>query len=798
MPKQIENIDIGLVEPEEFVDAARAAGAFVFDLETTGLDPKNDRIEGLALYVPPTDAVSRLGDLVRTKEDRPEMRAWYPFFDDSMKMWVQPDETIEEQAARLKYERTRDEADKLAWKKLRQKPVMQNLRPPMDQRDIMNRLRPLFENSPGTIAVAHNAKFDTAFLRFSSGTERGYWQYGGPLHRTEEEWEPMGGIRLADSMLADFLVDENFYAYGLKGRVKDLFGHEMKTYTEVTRNKRQGMFSFMADQIEALGTYAMEDCYWTWCLFEDRMKRLQEMTPGDDHRTGMGNLERIYWGIDMKIARIIEEMETTGILIDWRWLKKVTVELEENKEKILDEIQNRIGWMVNPNSAPQVSTLLFGPKEAGCLGLPTKGIKRGKTGQYSTGSKEIAHLSRVDPVVKLLLDWRSADTIQANFSVKLAELAQESTSGKIHSRFNQTGTKIFRLSSSDPVNLQNQPRKKNLIRKAFCSVHLDNLAEGMLPDELLYGADYGQVELRVAAHLSGDEGMIEVYNMVGGCNAEGGLPCKRYLHWACDECGHLWIPTRDQHPEAANEPDDSWLDWLGSENHETRLPHGQCPGCKDHHIEHQRRCRHVDLHQRTAEEVEVPRNPLAKNLNFGSLYRIGPFRFCQYADLFDEKGEARIDYAREVLDGWYKAYPAIPAFHDRTEKALHDNKWIAYTITGRQRRLARERYKNEYRAVTQGIQFQVSGSAQDILKVAMGRIWEEKERRANWCPPAERKLWRRTRFVIQVHDEIILIGPSALEAEIKHLIKTKMEGAAKLRVPLTADCKSGPTWDHIH
>ena len=778
MPKTLEDIDLGDVKPEDLIECARARGVYVFDLETTGLDCHQDRIEGVALYVPShEDAVTLLGDRVREGSAQVnggnEMRVWYPFFPGSMKMFVQPDESIEEQAARLKYERTRAPADHDAWKEIRRPPVMHDLLPAMNQQDTMERMRPLFEQSPGTIAVAHNAKFDTAFLRFASGCERGYWQPGGPLHRTEEEWEPMGGIHLADSMLCDFLVDENFFAYGLKGRVKDLFGHQMKTYTEVTKSRRQGMFSFMADEIEALGTYAMEDCYWTWRLFADRLAKLREMTPANNHPTGMGNLERIYWGIDMKVARIIEEMETTGIMIDYKWLKKVTADLEEQKEKILDDIQARIGWMVNPNSAPQVSTLLFGPKDAGCLGLPTKGIARSaKTGQYSTGSKEIAHLSRVDPVVKLILDWRSCDTIQANFSVKLADLSRASDDNKIRSRFNQTGTKIYRLSSSDPVNLQNQPRKKNLIRKAFCTAFVDQLEAGMEPDELLFGADYGQIELRVAAHLSGDEGMIEVYNMLGGCKAEDGTPCERYTKWSCDECGHLWTPEG------------------GSAD--------VCPKCGDSHVEHQRRCRHVDLHQRTAVSVGVPRNPLAKNLNFGSLYRIGPYRFCQYADLFDDKGEARVDYAREVLDGWYAAYPAIPVFHEKTERALHDNRWIAYTITGRQRRLARERYKNEYRAVTQGIQFQVSGSAQDILKVAMGRIWEEKERRSYWCPPAERKLWRRTRFVIQVHDEIILVGPRQLEPEIKELIRTKMEGAARLRVPLTADCKSGPSWDHIH
>jgi DNA polymerase-1 len=223
-----------------------------------------------------------------------------------------------------------------------------------------------------------------------------------------------------------------------------------------------------------------------------------------------------------------------------------------------------------------------------------------------------------------------------------------------------------------------------------------------------------------------------------------------------------------------------------------------CPKCGDEKIAHQRRCRHVDLHTRTAEDVDVPRNPLGKNLNFGSLYRIGPDRFCQYADLYDARGEARVEYARSVLQGWYKAYPAIEPFHIRVEDMLRSNGWIAYTLGKRRRRLDRERYKNEYRAITQGIQFAVSGTAQDILKKAMRDIWQEKWRRVRNSRPAERKLWMRYRFLLQVHDELILECPTELKEEGAEVMKTKMEGAATLRVPLPVDVKFGRCWDNIH
>lgn len=329
--------------------------------------------------------------------------------------------------------------------------------------------------------------------------------------------------------------------------------------------------------------------------------------------------------------------------------------------------------------------------------------------------------------------------------------------------------------SSKPINLQNQPRERGLIRKAFCAY-----LEGKDPDMLLFGCDYSQVELRVAAHLSGDAGMIETYMNVTGCKVVDGEACETYKSWACDDgdCGHKWTPALWDVPNGTHE----------------------CPNCKQkEHTEHMKRCRHVDLHTRTAEDAGVPRNPLAKNLNFGVLYRMGAPRFCQYADLYDDKGKPRVEYAQSVIDAWYTAYPGIQPFHEKTEWMLKGkNKWIAYTISGRARRLQRERWKNEYRAVTQGIQFQVSGSAQDIIKVAMFRLFEARNRKINNTMGETRRMWMKFRQIIQVHDEIMCEGPSQLKDEIIELMTYEMENAATLRVPLKTDVRCGRSWDDVH
>jgi len=590
-------------------------------------------------------------------------------------------------------------------------------------------------------------------------------------------------------MLLDFLGDENNYEYGLKARVKQLFKHEMVTYEEANRLKRQQVLSFMADDVQPLGIYAMEDARWTWKLYELALTRIMAEDPS-------GKLEHIFWNIDMKVCRILQEMEAAGVLIDWKWLRKITADLEKEKNEILTRIEERVGTTINPKSVPQVSTLLFGPREQGNLGINPRGLKLGKNGHYPTGSKQIGHLRRAHPVVADILDWRSCDTNQGGFSEKIEVLARNDPEGRLHSHFNQTGTIIFRLSSSDPINLQNQPRDRNFIRKAFCghlpdeeaeiAALLDPLEKKRREDELmvLVGADYSQIELRLAAHLSGDKAMIAVYNSVNGCQdliaPDGKLaPCPRFLHWYCDDCNKakradIFLPSLEcPKPKC-------------------------CPVCGSAKVKWQKRCRHVDLHQRTAEDVGVERDPLAKNLNFGNLYGVGPATFCTYASLYDENGNPRIDYAASIIEGWFAAYPGIKPFQKATEDHLRKNGWVAQTIFGRRHRLSKARDEDESKAIRQGIQFQVSGSAQDIIKIAMIHIVEERERRIAAAGAAERKLWRKVRMLIQVHDELMMEAPAALKLEVKDLMERNMRSAASLRVPLVVDAKIGNSWDDIH
>ena len=768
--------DLGWVDPAYLYAVIAHVGIYVYDVETYGagkdaLDPRKGRLDGIAFYVPagePKD-FGALGYY-----DGKPIRAWFPFNDFSFMCHIkvadigrlEPRLTLMGVYMQEIYDTAKDDKGR---PKKPEELILVNLRPPMDQNATMEKLRPIWTDLKDVIGITHHGKFDAGFLWVCPGTAH-------PI-RINNIW--------ADSMLADVCTDERRKRYGLKIRVKQEFNHQMTPYADAV--KGQSLLAFCS--AKPLGVYAMDDCYWEYRLHERSIEQLIEQEPPPTNRTEpvwtieqsfgrvMGRLERVYWGIDTRISEIIMEMQNAGVLIDWQWLKQVDKDICEQKDAIKRRIEGFLGWPLNPNATKQVADALFGLPPDG-LGLPQKGIPIGKTGDPSTSDKVIKHFARFHPLVTDIIKWRSLDTIQGGFVKKLIKLALEAPDGRVYAHFNQTRTVIARLSSSDPINFQNQPRDKNLVRRAYCS-HREGI-DSDDQDLLFLGGDYSQIELRVAAHLSKEEAMIEVYSMGGICKAEAsGDACDRYKVWACDGCDHSWTPELWTAPKHSHE----------------------CPNCgKKDKTEHQGRCRHVDLHQRTAEDAQVKRNPLAKNCNFGLLYRMGAPKFCVYADLFDSEGLPMIGFAKEIIERWHKAYPAIAVFHEVTEFNLQRQGWISKTLFGRRRRLDQEARINRFRAVTQGIQFQVSGTAQDIMKSGMVRVWDAREKKIANASPAARKLWQKFRFLLQIHDECVWEVPRQIANEASVMVKECMEGVGKgsLRIPLAFDTKLGSNWDHIH
>jgi DNA polymerase-1 len=759
--------DLGWVDPKFLYEVVKHVGIYVYDIETTGLDPRKDRLDGIAFYVPegtPRD----FGEL--GYYDGKPLRVWYPFnpFSFMCHIHVRDIPAVVQKVAGIgvDIEKIYETAkDKEGNPKDPGDLILVDLRPPMDQETTMESLRPIWEELTDVVGITHNGKFDSGFIMVVPGTVT-------PIY-VKNIW--------GDSMLADFCSDERRKRYGLKVRVKQEFNHQMTPYKDAVRG--QSLLAFC--NAKPLGVYAMDDCYWEYRLHQLGIQKLREQEPPDPTRTKlrwsvekrfgrvMGRLEKVYWGIDTRVSEIIMEMEQSGVLIDWQWLQEVDERIVKEKDEIWKRMESFLGWPLNPNATKQVADALFAPPPDG-LGLPEKGIPIGKTGDPSTSDKVIKHFARFHPLVADILKWRSLDTVQGGFVRKLIRLALESADGRVYAHFNQTRTVIARLSSSDPINFQNQPRDKNLVRKAYCS-HREGI-ETDDPKMLFLGGDYGQIELRVAAHLSKEANMIEVYQMGGICTAENGGPCTRYTFYECHECDAKAPPLNPVQGVYT------------------------CAKCGSSKVEHQARCRHVDLHQRTADDAKVKRNPLAKNLNFGLLYRMGAPKFCVYADLFDSDGMPMVDYAKEVITRWHQAYPAIAIFHEATEFNLQRNGWISKTLFGRRRRLDQEARINRFRAVTQGIQFQVSGSAQDIMKTGMIRVWDAREQKIANARPAEKKLWKRFKFLMQIHDECVWEIHEDIANEAKILVKDAMEGvgAGYLKLPLTFDVKTGRCWDDVH
>ncbi|TFU18044.1 DNA polymerase I [Thermus tengchongensis] len=209
--------------------------------------------------------------------------------------------------------------------------------------------------------------------------------------------------------------------------------------------------------------------------------------------------ERLLWlyeEVERPLSRVLARMEATGVRLDVAYLKALSLEVEAEMKRLEEEVFRLAGHPFNLNSRDQLERVLFDE-----LGLPAIG-KTEKTGKRSTSAAVLEALREVHPIVDRILQYRELSKLKGTYIDPLPALVHPKT-GRLHTRFNQTATATGRLSSSDP-NLQNIPVRTPLgqrIRRAFVA------EEGWV----LVALDYSQIELRVLAHLSGDENLIRVF-----------------------------------------------------------------------------------------------------------------------------------------------------------------------------------------------------------------------------------------------------------------------------------------------
>lgn len=526
----------------------------------------------------------------------------------------------------------------------------------LPQGDVLRAFSPVLSN-PEIKKYGHNLKYDLIVLRKAGLDVKG-------IDR--------------DSMLLSYLLTPEKRSHNLENLVLEVYGIKKRSYKELTS---RGKLGFGGVNLEEAANYSCEDADYALRLCETLYPRVVEE-----------GMETLYREIELPLIEVLADMETTGVKVDVGKLRKLSAELAEKLKALEEEIYKKAGVKFNINSPKQLGEVLFEK-----LNLPLV-KKTKKTRGYSTDMEVLKELSILHEVPALVLEYRQLAKIKSTYIDSLPTMINPET-GRIHTSYNQTVTATGRLSSSDP-NLQNIPIRGELgkkVREAF-------VAEN---GNYLLSADYSQIELRVMAHMSGDENLISAFK------------------------------------------------------------------------------RGEDIHTATAREVfgvvDLPpeeKRRRAKIINFSIIYGTSAY------SLSKELG-VDVHEAADFINRYFEKYPKVKEFIDRTVAEAREKGYVK-TLLGRKRRIPELSAKNKnVQAAGERIAMNtpIQGTAADIMKKAMIDVWK-----------ALKEGDYGTRMIMQVHDELIFEVPEEEIEKVKKLIKEKMEGAYKLKVPLIVDLAYGKNW----
>ena len=334
--------------------------------------------------------------------------------------------------------------------------------------EVLEALKPLLED-PSVAKAAHNANFDMTVLSNYDIDVRGL---------------------TFDTMVAAHLVGQN--AIGLKPLAFQLLNEEMTHITELLGIGRK-QIAFDHVPIEKATPYAAADADMTHRLHMALTPMLQEV-----------EAQKILAEMEMPLVPVLVKMQHNGILVVPQRLRQMSITLEPQIQALEEEICEQAGERFNLNSPQQLSTVLFEkllpPTKLREMELPQP--RRTKTG-YSTDASVLEELKGAHPVVDRMLEYRQLTKLKFTYLDPLPEKINPRT-GRLHTSYNQVGSATGRLASSDP-NLQNITIRTELgrdVRRAFIAQ----------PGWSLLAADYSQVELRILAHLSRDQGLLDAFH----------------------------------------------------------------------------------------------------------------------------------------------------------------------------------------------------------------------------------------------------------------------------------------------
>ena len=358
--------------------------------------------------------------------------------------------------------------------------------------NIVNIFKPIYEN-PSILKIGQNIKYDMEVLM----------NYGVTL-----------GGEMFDTMIAHYLLQPEL-RHNMDYMAEVYLGYKTIHIDELIGPKGKGQKSMRDLDPKEIYEYAAEDADVTLKLKNILEPKLKE-----------AGVWKLFTEVEMPLVQVLADMEVGGVRIDTGALKETSAMLTERMNAIEKEIYQLAGEEFNIASPKQVGEILFGKMKI------VEKPKKTKTGQYVTSEEVLQQLKGKNEIVGKILEHRGLKKLLGTYVDALPKLINPRT-GHIHTSFNQTVTATGRLSSSDP-NLQNIPVRGEdgkEIRKAF------------VPEEgcLFFSADYSQIELRVMAHLSGDENMQEAFRE--GYDIHAATAAKIY-HETMDSV------TRDQRTKA--------------------------------------------------------------------------------------------------------------------------------------------------------------------------------------------------------------------------------------------------------
>lgn len=486
-----------------------------------------------------------------------------------------------------------------------------------------------------------------------------------------------------DTMLESYVLNSTG-RHNMDDLAKRYLGHQTITFEEIA-GKGKNQLTFNQIPLEKAAEYAAEDADVTMKLQQVLWEKLSKEP----------TLEKLFKEMELPLLGVLSRMERRGVLIDSDALFLQSNEIANRLSELEEQAYVLAGQPFNLASTKQLQEILFDK-----LGLPV--IQKTPKGAPSTNEEVLEELAFSHELPKVLVEHRGLSKLKSTYTDKLPQMVNPQT-GRVHTSYHQAVTATGRLSSSDP-NLQNIPIRNEegrRIRQAFIA------REGFT----VVAADYSQIELRIMAHLSQDQGLINAFTQ-----------------------------GKDIHRSTAAEIFGVALDEVTSEQR---------------------------------------RN--AKAINFGLIYGMSAFGLSR------QLGIGRAD-AQNYMDLYFKRYPGVQIFmHDIREKAKAQG--YVETLFGRRLYLPDINSSNGMRrkaAERVAINAPMQGTAADIIKRAMIQLDQKLQNDPDIA------------MIMQVHDELVFEVRSEKVAFYSELIKTQMESAADLVVPLIVEVGQGTNWDEAH